>query len=53
MECYGIHVTRQKFHIISWNFKNAMEHQIRSIDNDSTGLWPPGSLHTMGADGHI
>ena len=26
---------------------------IRSIDNDSTGFWPPGSLHTLGADGHI
>ena len=26
---------------------------IRSSDNDSTGFWPPGSLHTMGADGHI
>ena len=26
---------------------------IRSSDNDSTGYWPPGSLHTLGADGHI
>ena len=26
---------------------------IRSSDNDSTSLWPPGSLHTLGADGHI
>ena len=26
---------------------------IRSSDNDSTGLWPPRSLHTLGADGHI
>ena len=26
---------------------------IRSSDNDSTGFWPPGSLHTMGAGGHI
>ena len=26
---------------------------IRSSDNDSTGFWPPGSLHTLGADGHI
>ena len=26
---------------------------IRSSDNDSTGLWPPGSLHTLGAGGHI
>ena len=26
---------------------------MRSSDNDSTGLWPPGSLHTLGADGHI
>ena len=24
---------------------------IRSSDNDSTGFWPPGSLHTLGADG--
>ena len=22
-------------------------------DNDCTGFWPPGSLHTLGADGHI
>ena len=26
---------------------------MRPNDNDSTGLWPPGSLHTLGADGHI
>ena len=26
---------------------------IRSSDNDSTDFWPPGSLHTLGADGHI
>ena len=26
---------------------------IRSVDNNSTGVWPPGSLHTLGADGHI
>ena len=26
---------------------------IRSSDNDSTGFWPPGSLHTLGADGRI
>ena len=26
---------------------------IRSSDNDSTGFWPPGLLHTRGADGHI
>ena len=26
---------------------------IRSSDNDSTGFWPPGSLHTLGTDGHI
>ena len=26
---------------------------IRSSDNDSTGFWPPGVLHTLGADGHI
>ena len=26
---------------------------IRFSDNDSTSLWPPGSLHTLGADGHI
>ena len=26
---------------------------IRSSDNDSSGFWPPGSLHTLGADGHI
>ena len=26
---------------------------VRSSENDSTGFWPPGSLHTLGADGHI
>ena len=26
---------------------------IRSSDNDSTGFWPPGLLHTLSADGHI
>ena len=26
---------------------------IRSSDNDNTGFWPVGSLHTLGADGHI
>ena len=26
---------------------------IQSSDNDSTGFWPPGSLHTLCADGHI
>ena len=26
---------------------------IRSSDNDTTGFWPPGSLHALGADGHI
>ena len=34
-----------------------MQHEtrawLRSSDNDSTGFWPPGSLHTLGADGHI
>ena len=24
-----------------------------SSDNDSTSFWPPGSLHTLGADEHI
>ena len=32
---------------MSWNTS------IRSSDNDSTRFWPPGSLHTLGADGHI
>ena len=26
---------------------------IRPSDNDSTGFWPPDSLHTLGAGGHI
>ena len=26
---------------------------IRSSDYDSTSFWPPGSLHALGADGHI
>ena len=28
-------------------------HWIRSSDNDSTGFWPPGSMHILGADGYI
>ena len=28
-------------------------YSIRSSDTDSTGLWQPGSLHTLGADGQI
>ena len=32
---------------------NIHYHAIRSSDNDSTGFWPPGLLHTLGADGHI
>ena len=30
-----------------------LEQPIRSSDKDSTGFWPPGSLPTLGADGHI
>ena len=30
---------------------NLLVCSIRSSDNDSTGFWPPGSLHTLGADG--
>ena len=26
---------------------------VRSNGNDNTGFWSPGSLHTMGANGHI
>ena len=26
---------------------------IKSSDNYRTGFWPPGSLHTLGADAHI
>ena len=26
---------------------------IQSSDNDNTGFWPPNSLHTLSADGHI
>ena len=29
------------------------DYSIRSTDNNSTGFWPTGSLHTLGADGHI
>ena len=36
-----------------FNGYNAPDWAIRSSDNDSTGFWPPGSLHTLGADGHI
>ena len=36
---------------IMWN--NAGILLIRSSDNDSGGFWPPGSLHTLGAERHI
>ena len=26
---------------------------LRYSDDDNTGFWPPGSLHTLSADGHI
>ena len=32
---------------------NASSLIIRSSDIDNTRFWPPGSLHTLGADGHI
>ena len=34
-------------------FFHPITNWIRSSDNDSTGFWPPGSLHSLGADGHI
>ena len=33
-----------------WNISNGL---IRSSHNDSIGFWPPGSQHTLSADGHI
>ena len=45
--------------IMNWNYfvadmaESVVVKGIRSSDNDSTGFWPPGSLHTLGADGHI
>ena len=29
------------------------EQGIRSSDHDRTSFWPPGLMHTLGADGHI
>ena len=37
--------------IISYNVDVLLA--IQPSDNDSTGFWPPGLLHTLGADGHI
>ena len=34
-------------------YSRMAELPIRSSDNDGTGFWPPGSLHTLGADGQI
>ena len=34
-------------------FANLAAVTIWSSANDSTGFWPPSSLHTLGADGHI
>ena len=36
-----------------WYLLLALKSSIRFSDNDSTGFWPPGLLHTLGADGHI
>ena len=42
---------KQNLKIITW--PAVILPIIRSSDNDRTGLWPPGSLHTLGVDGHI
>ena len=46
-----------KINIPVWIYSSVLEGgvptSIRSSDNDSTSFWPPGSLHTRGADGHI
>ena len=39
--------------LVSVKRKQMQLASIRSSDNASTGFWPPGSLHTLGADGHI
>ena len=40
--------------IIILDTVNTLKHgSIRSSDNDSTDFCQPGSLHTLGADGHI
>ena len=43
--------TLKQFGILYWDRDRRASR--RSSDNDSTGFWPPGSLQTMGADGHI
>ena len=45
-------VALQRFRTF-WCWMSVSLLPIRSSDNDSTGFWPPGSLHTLGADGHI
>ena len=50
--CLGLNVLKA----ITWisNYKPWILWDVkRSSDNDSTGFWPPGSLHTLGADGHF
>ena len=39
--------------VCNTTFRCNSRYLIRSSDNDSTGFWPPGSLHTLGADGLI
>ena len=39
--------------MIIQDIKADQKYIIRSSDNDSTGLWPPGLLHTLGTDGYI
>ena len=40
-------------HALVYHGRHLISSSIRSSDNDSTGFWSPGSLHTLGADGHI
>ena len=53
-----LHLSDQPFHcllkcILYYRLDGRSYWTIRSSDNDSTGFWPRGSLHTLGADGHI
>ena len=44
-------VTELSVNFHPWQYH--MVFGIRSSDNDSTGFWPPGWLHTLVADGYI
>ena len=50
-----LYLDKQTLKLIHYNniLRKLASGAARSSDNDSTGFWPPGSLHTLDADGHI